>query len=134
MYALFDPSTPSGATTPVRAQAGVLYRLVGFDAPETFRAQCPSERDLGNRATFRLRQIIAGGGTVLEPVPCSCRHGTEGTMACNHGRLCAILWVRQRNVASIMVEEGLARPYVCSRTKCPKREGWCGGNDPMGRR
>ena len=28
------------------------YRLVGFDAPETYRAKCPSERELGNRATF----------------------------------------------------------------------------------
>ncbi len=36
------------------------YRLVGFDAPETYRARCSSERELGNRATFRLRQLIAG--------------------------------------------------------------------------
>jgi hypothetical protein len=41
------------------------FRLVGFDAPETYRAKCPSERELGNRATFRLRQLVAGGG--LDP-------------------------------------------------------------------
>src|SRR5262249_11809658 len=34
--------------------AGETFRLVGFDAPETYRARCPSERELGNRATFRL--------------------------------------------------------------------------------
>jgi endonuclease YncB( thermonuclease family) len=47
--------------------AGETFRLVGFDAPETYRARCPSERDLGNRATFRLRQLIAGGGLDLVP-------------------------------------------------------------------
>jgi endonuclease YncB( thermonuclease family) len=30
--------------------AGETFRLVGFDAPETYRARCPSERELGNRA------------------------------------------------------------------------------------
>jgi hypothetical protein len=35
------------------AWPGETFRLVGFDAPETYRARCPSERDLGNRATFR---------------------------------------------------------------------------------
>jgi hypothetical protein len=29
---------------------------------------CPSERELGNRATFRLRQLVAGGGLDLERV------------------------------------------------------------------
>ena len=43
--------------------AGETFRLVGFDAPETYRAQCPAERELGNRATFRLRQIVAAGGS-----------------------------------------------------------------------
>jgi len=56
--------------------AGETFRLVGFDAPETYRAQCPSERDLGNRATFRLRQLMSGGGLDLERVACACRAGT----------------------------------------------------------
>jgi endonuclease YncB( thermonuclease family) len=42
--------------------AGETFRLVGFDAPETYRARCPSERELGNWATFRLRQLVSGGG------------------------------------------------------------------------
>src|SRR5262249_18277281 len=68
--------------------AGETFRLVGFDAPETYRARCPSERELGNRATFRLRQLVAGGGLDLERVACSCASGTEGTRRCNYGRSC----------------------------------------------
>jgi endonuclease YncB( thermonuclease family) len=61
--------------------AGETFRLVGFDAPETYRARCPSERELGNRATFRLRQLVAGGGLDLERVACSCASGTNATLA-----------------------------------------------------
>jgi hypothetical protein len=32
--------------------AGETFRLVGFDAPETSRARCASERELGNRAVL----------------------------------------------------------------------------------
>ena len=53
---------------------GETYRLVGFDTPETMQAQCPSERKLGYRATFRLRRIVAGGALDLEPVNCKEGH------------------------------------------------------------
>jgi hypothetical protein len=33
--------------------AGETFRLVGFDAPETYRARCASERELGNRLPHR---------------------------------------------------------------------------------
>jgi endonuclease YncB( thermonuclease family) len=59
--------------------AGETFRLVGFDAPETYRAQCLSESELGNRATLRLRQLVAGGDLDLERVACACRTGSEGT-------------------------------------------------------
>jgi hypothetical protein len=58
--------------------AGETFRLVGFDTPETYRARCPAERELGHRATFRLHQLVAGGGLDLERVRCACRPGTEG--------------------------------------------------------
>jgi hypothetical protein len=41
------------------------YRRVGCDAPETVRAQCQSERALGEQATSRLRAIVAAGGISL---------------------------------------------------------------------
>jgi endonuclease YncB( thermonuclease family) len=105
--------------------AGETFRLVGFDAPETYRAQCPSERQLGNRATFRLRQLVASGGLDLEQVACACRTGTEGTPRCNYGRSCGILRARGQDVGAVLIAEGLARAFVCDRTSCPKRETWC---------
>ena len=105
--------------------AGETFRLVGFDAPETYRAQCASERELGNRATFRLRQLVADGGLDLERVPCSCRSGTEGTPRCNYGRSCGVLRARGQDVGARLIAEGLARAYLCGRTSCPTRESWC---------
>jgi endonuclease YncB( thermonuclease family) len=105
--------------------AGETFRLVGFDAPETFRAQCPSERELGNRATFRLRQLVAAGGIDLERVPCACRIGTEGTPRCNYGRSCGVLRARGRDVGTLLIAEGLAHTYVCGHSSCPPRESWC---------
>jgi endonuclease YncB( thermonuclease family) len=105
--------------------AGETFRLVGFDAPETYRAGCASERELGSRATFRLRQLVADGGLDLERVTCSCATGTEGTRRCNYGRSCGTLKARRQDVGAILIAEGLARSYVCGRTSCPSRESWC---------
>src|SRR6266481_8664893 len=96
--------------------AGETFRLVGFDAPETYRAQCPSERQLGNRATFRLRQLVAGGGLDLERVACACRTGTEGTPSCNYGRSCGILRARGQDVGAVLIAEGLARAWLHHQT------------------
>jgi endonuclease YncB( thermonuclease family) len=86
--------------------AGETFRLVGFDAPETYRAKCPSERELGNRATFRLRQLVAVGGLDLDRVACACRTGTEGTPRCNYGRSCGVLTARGKDVGAILIAEG----------------------------
>ena len=103
------------------------YRLVGFDTPEArSSARCERERTLAAKATSRLRQLVSAGGLDLERVPCACPAGTEGTPRCNYGRFCGILKARGRDVSTILIAEGLARPYVCSKTGCPKREGWCG--------
>lgn len=127
--ALADAVDPHGVQVvdgdTVRVE-GQPYRLVGFDAPETYRAQCSSERELGNRATFRLRQLVAGGGVDLQRVPCSCRAGTvEGTPSCNYGRFCAVLTVRGKDVGPMLITEGLARPYECGPRGCSPRKPWC---------
>jgi hypothetical protein len=39
---------------------GERVRLVGYDTPETYQAQCAYERALGDQATARLRQLVTG--------------------------------------------------------------------------
>jgi len=107
--------------------AGRTVRLVGFDAPELGRrAHCGLERMLAARATSRLRQLVRTGGDLdLKLIPCSCRPGTEGKMACNNDRACGVLTVEDEDVGNVLMAENLARPYVCGRYSCPRREPWC---------
>jgi len=101
-------------------------RLVGFNAPETRRAECEAEAELGAKATRRLRDLIRAGNLDFIYVKCSCPEGTEGTFACNYGRDCETLKSNGRNVGAILIEEGLAVPFVCGPTHCPKTpRPWC---------
>jgi endonuclease YncB( thermonuclease family) len=126
------PSVPSSPIEVIDGDtvrhAGSTYRLVGFDTPERGdRAQCDYERGQAEAATRRLSKLISSGGADLKRVACACRAGTEGTKNCNYGRLCGSLTVGGRDVGQILIGEGLAHPYVCSGTSCPKRQPWCDG-------
>ena len=103
-------------------------RLVGFNAPETWRPSCTAERQVGERATARLSQLVRNATSIeFERVACSCRPGTEGTDRCNFGRLCGSLFVDGQDVGRTLIGEGLAVPYRCGRTSCPPRpQAWCG--------
>jgi autotransporter passenger strand-loop-strand repeat protein len=52
-------------------------RLVGFNAPETRRAACAAERELGDKATRRVRDLVRAGDLDFQFVACSCPAGTE---------------------------------------------------------
>jgi endonuclease YncB( thermonuclease family) len=112
---------------------GQRIRFVGFDAPELGRhAHCGLERMLAARATSRQGQLIRTGGDLdLKLIPCSCRPGTEGTMACNYGRACGVLTVEDEDVGDILMAENLAHPLVCERYSCPSREPWCPFESPQ---
>lgn len=95
-------------------------RLVGFNTPETRRAENEKERELGGRATRRLRDIVRSSKMDLQIVTCACRHGTEGTQSCNYGRKCGKLTANGRDVGDILISEGLAVKYECTGQTCPK--------------
>ncbi|MGM4909365.1 thermonuclease family protein [Rhizobium sp. 768_B6_N1_8] len=102
-------------------------RLVGYNTPEKFAPQCESERQLGERASARLKELVTGGATRLTKIACACPPGTEGTDRCNHGRSCGTLLVDGKDVGDILIREGLAVPFGCAGTRCPAiPRPWCG--------
>src|SRR5262245_32923808 len=101
-------------------------RLVGFNAPETRNAACAAEAELGAKATKRLRDLIRDGHLEFQYVRCSCPGVTQRTVACNYGRDCGTLKSNGREVGAILIEEGLAVPFVCGATHCPRTpKPWC---------
>ena len=102
-------------------------RLVGFNAPETgSRARCEIERQKGEAAKQRLRELVSKGRPDFQQVACSCPLGTEGTNACNFGRRCGTLRVNGVDVGSTLIGEGLAVRFTCGATNCPKLPRlWC---------
>lgn len=87
------------------------FRLVGYDTPETYRAQCDYELALGRAATARLQDLL-NGVQIVELVVLPGRD--------RYGRGLARLVIAQRDVGDTLVSEGLARPYDGGR-----REPWC---------
>ena len=102
-------------------------RLVGLNAPETGnRARCEAERQKGEVAKQRLRELVSSGRLDFNQVSCSCPPGTEGTNACNFGRRCGSLRVNGVDVGSILINEGLAVRFICGATSCPTLpRPWC---------
>jgi len=107
---------------------GRTYRLVGFNTPEAGRlAHCREERALASKAKDRLRELVGTGEVALSRVSCACAPGTEGTDACNFGRLCGRLKADGRDVGQILIAEGHAERYACWGASCPRRKDWCAG-------
>lgn len=90
---------------------GLSVRLIGFDTPETYYADCASEKQRGDAATARLRQLIRGAGTLQLFL----RDGRD-----RYGRGLGSLLVDGRDVGNVLISEGLARPYSGGQ-----RRGWC---------
>lgn len=89
--------------------ARVRARLLGFDTPETRDAKCPAERAHGDRATARLRDLVAAGTATFS------QDGYD-----RYGRALVRLWIDDVDVANVLINEGLAVAYSGA-----KRINWC---------
>lgn len=110
-----SPATdaPSGSQEPSEWRAadgdglagpgGRRVRLLGFDAPETWRPEgvSPKELAMALAAKARLSQLLHSGMARLVLTGRKCKYGRD------LGRL----EVGGRDVAEIMIREGHARPY-----------------------
>jgi micrococcal nuclease len=94
----------------IRAAYGIKYRLMGYDAPETYQAKCDAERELGRRAAARLTELMASGDVRV----------MESGRLDKYGRTLAHLTVNGKDVGQILIKEGLARSYSGG-----KRGDWC---------
>ena len=89
---------------------GTKIRIADIDAPETHEFRCSSERDLGDQATRRLRQLLNGGSVTLESI-----HRDHDS----YGRKLRIVRVDGVSVGDTLVRDGLARWYQGGRKP------WC---------
>lgn len=105
-FARLPVEVVDGDTIRVQGQA---VRIVGLDAPE-MHGQCSAERELAQRATRRLQELVRDGVT-LRP------HGHD-----RYGRVLATVQDKTgQDVALVLIREGLARPYDGRG----RRAGWC---------
>lgn len=78
--------------------------------PETFEAQCASERDLGNAATARMIDLLNQGAFTLEPV----ERETD-----KYGRTLRVITRDGESLDETLVDERLAERWKGYRS------GWC---------
>lgn len=89
---------------------GQKIRIADIDTPETHDPRCSSEKELGDQATQRLRQLLNEGAVTLKPID-----RDED----NYGRKLRIVLVNGTSVGDTLVGEGLARWYKGGR------QPWC---------
>lgn len=88
---------------------GQTIRIEGLDAPE-MRGHCQAEIALARAATARLEELLSGGYSV------------EAHRLDRYRRRLAIIRdAAGRNVADVLIAEGLARAYHGRG----QRQGWC---------
>jgi micrococcal nuclease len=89
---------------------GQKIRVADIDAPETHDYRCPSEKELGDRATRRLHDLLESGAITLQNID---RDEDD------YGRKLRIVLVNGESVGDTLVSEGLARYYGSGRRP------WC---------
>jgi endonuclease YncB( thermonuclease family) len=105
---------------------GKTVHLSGFVTPDPQGSRCAGERELGARASKRVRELIEAGDLDYSPMTCSCPTTILGRLMCRVARSCGVLKSRGRNIGEILIAEGLAAPFICEDERCPKApRPWC---------
>ena len=89
---------------------GTKIRIADIDAPETHEFRCAYEKDLGDRATRRLHDLLESGPITLESID---RDEDR------YGRKLRVVVVNGTSVGDTLVGEGLARKWEGHRRP------WC---------
>ena len=91
-----------------------VIRLATIDAPETRGAECLSESLLGELASRRLSELT--DGRIL-----TVRRGdpADGRTVDRYGRTLGLVFADGRDIAQVLVDEGLAMPWT------GRRIDWC---------
>jgi micrococcal nuclease len=90
--------------------AGDKYRIADIDTPETHPARCAREAVLGEAATRRLHKWLNAGAFSLE---------RTGRDVDRYGRKLRIVTRDGQSAGSVLIAEGLARPWE------GRRRPWC---------
>ncbi|WP_447756887.1 thermonuclease family protein [Sphingopyxis fribergensis] len=90
--------------------AGDKYRIADIDTPETHPARCAEEAALGDAATSRLHAWLNAGAFSME---------SAGRDVDRYGRKLRIVMRDGESVGSVLVADGLARPWE------GRRRPWC---------
>jgi len=130
LYALAGRMAPYHGLTEAGCRVGFVYdgdtvellcgagteraRLVGFDTPETTEPGCAAEGDLGLQAKLRLGDLVARAQGQPEGIL------LDATGIDRYGRRLVTMRIFGRDVADIMIEEGLAVAYGGAA-----RTDWC---------
>lgn len=89
---------------------GEKIRIADINTPETYEAQCASEKALGDRATARMIVLLNEGPFTLEPVD---RDQDQ------YGRSLRTITRGGESLGAVLVAEGLAEEWKGYRS------GWC---------
>lgn len=90
--------------------AGEKYRIADIDTPETHPARCAEEAELGDAATARLHEWLNAGAFSME---------SAGRDVDRYGRKLRVVMRDGESVGSVLVADGLARPWE------GRRRPWC---------
>lgn len=91
--------------------SGEKVRIADINAPETHEAGCAAERELGQRAAWRLVALLNAGPFSLE---------IQGRGTDRYGRSLRVVKRGGRSLGAQLVSEGLAEPWR------GRRSDWCG--------